>query len=312
MIKPVFSIITPTNNRPTLLKRCIESVVTQSFDDFEQIVVDDANNPETAKVVAALQDKRIRYYVHEQPCGASAAYNTGIKMAKGSFICFLDDDDEYLPGILEKINQLFKDTGNSLGFVWTGITRVRDTDNGEKVLLKKAWPRKFKTIEEGLMVATGIGNGFGVCVRKICIDEIGLYDETLMVSADTDSMIRLAKKFEFRTVPEVLVKIHHHGNTQLTSKKNHNVRWECYGRIMERHFDFLSRYGKVFHAHSKAYAGLSYFVKKKKTGRKTLWTLIRKHPFKWIHYADFICFELFEKHFYQWKRERKRKQETDE
>lgn len=307
MDKPIFSIITPSNNRPNLLKRCIESVLSQSFGNFEQIIVDDANDTKSADLVAGIDDKRLRYIAHKKQSGAGAAYNTGIKMAIGSFICFLDDDDEYLPGILEKIHQLFKDSGNNLGFVWTGIRRVQDTENGEQLLLNTTWPQKFSTMEQGLLAATGIGNGFGVCVRKSCIDEIGLYDETLKVGQDTDFMIRLAKKYNFQTVPEILVKIHIHVGAQLTSVKNNSVRKECYERIIERHFEFLSKYWKVIYAHNLAFANLSYSEKKKKKSRKIFWALIRKFPFKWIQYADFFCFELFGTDYHSWDKRRKQK-----
>ena len=308
---PHFSIITPTNKRPDLLKRCIESVQNQSFKNYEHIIIDDANDNETTKVIKSIQDKRIKYFKHQQPSGAAAAYNTGIKMSHGEFICFLDDDDEYLPGILEKTNQIFKDTGNSLGFIWTGVIRVKDSEEGEMVLLKKTWPKIFETKEEGLTVATGIGNGFGVCVRKNCIDEIGLFDESLIVSSDTDFMIRLAEKYEFQTIPEILVKIHHHGPSQLTNEKNTLLRWQSYTIIMERHAHFLSKHWKLIHSHSKAYASHSYFLKKRKAGRKILLNLIKTYPNKWIHYADLVSFEIVGMDYKKWNRIRKTKKKTE-
>ncbi len=306
MTKPIFTIVTPTNKRPDLLRRAINSVLSQSFNDFEQIIVDDANDPATARMVAEFNNEKLRYYAHEKQRGAAGAYNTGMKLARGRFINFLDDDDEYFPGILEKILQTFTSSKNEIGFVWTGITRVKDTEKGEETLITQVWSAKFETRENGLMVSTAIGNGFGLSIRKECIDEIGYYDESLMIGEDTDFMIRLSARYDFLTVPEVMVKIHHHGDTQLTSEKYFETRWQCYMQIIERHFDFLSKHWAAFYIHSKAYANLSYTLKKKKAGRKTLWALIRKFPFKWIVYVDFVCYELFGLDYKTWRAAKKK------
>jgi len=298
---PIFTIITPTNLRPLLLKRTIKSVLSQSFQDFEQIIVDDASDAETAQVVAAMGDPRLRYIAHETSRGAAAAYNTGMKNARGQYINFLDDDDEYLPGILEKIRQTFLSATNNPGFVWTGITRVRDLPEGEETIRTQVWPADFDSRESGLMVSTAIGNGFGVSMKKECIDELGYYDETLTVGEDTEYLIKLSKQYNFRTVPEVLVKIHHHGSTQLTHQKYVGIKQACYGRIIARHFDFLSEYFGVINMHNLVYAGLCYELKKKKAGRKAMMRIIKKFPGKRILYADLICYELFGKNYKQWK-----------
>jgi len=75
---PVFSIITPANNRPLLLKRAIESVINQSFLNWEQIIVDDANDSETAELVAKINDPRLKYLIHKTPKGAAGAYKAPV------------------------------------------------------------------------------------------------------------------------------------------------------------------------------------------------------------------------------------------
>lgn len=292
---PTFSIITPTNNRPQLLKRAIFSVIHQSFTNWEQIIIDDGNNTETTKVIAEINDKRIRYYVHEKPRGASAAYNTGIKYAKGQLINFLDDDDEYLPEILEKLFQTFLSAKNNPGFVWTGITKVRDENGDDKPFLTQQWPTYFPSLKDGLLVSTAIGNGYGLSVKKECIDEIGLYDESLKVGVDTDFMIRLSEKFTFCTVPEVLVKIHIHGNSQLTHEKHEKLRWKAYKTIIERHFEFLSQNWEVINMHLRVYLDLCFRVNEKAAGRQAVWELLKKFPSNYLIQKDFICFFIFGK-----------------
>lgn len=294
---PVFSIITPTNRRPQLLKRAVKSVVSQSFSNWELIIVDDANDPESAKLVAQFNDPRIKYIAHKTPRGASGAYNTGMKHAQGCYINFLDDDDEYLPNILEKLVAAYASDNSDVGFIWTGVVHVRDTDDGEITQNTMIWPADFPSKEEGLMNSTGIGNGFGLCVKRKCVENIGYYDETLAVGVDTDFLIRLSKIYTFKTIPEVLVKIHHHANHQLTSTKNAKVRWEVYKKLMYRYSDFLSNYWGTFYIHNKAYANLCYQVNEKQAGRLAMWTLIRKFPDRKIAWLDFISYELFKKDY---------------
>ena len=83
MSTPVFSIITPTFRRPLLLKRNILSVKNQTFENYEHIIIDDANDSETASIINEFEDKRIIFHQHETPKGAAGSYNTGIKLSRG-------------------------------------------------------------------------------------------------------------------------------------------------------------------------------------------------------------------------------------
>jgi len=307
ILKPAFTIITPTFKRKKLLKRCIESIFSQTYQNFEHIIIDDADDKNVAKMVKETNDKRIRYYAMKKNAGVAKARNTGIQMALGKYICFLDDDDAYYPGYLGKVYDLFQQNDNKIGFIWTGIKKIDSSVDNEKILLNKKWPSGFDSNETGLAVASSIGSGYGVCVQKKCIEEIGLFDEKLEVSEDTDLMIRLAQTYEFKTVPEILVNIYKHSDKQLSDDKNSSKKWHSYKLIMKRHSEFLNKYAPVLHSHTKAYAGLCYGLNKKWTGRRSVLNLIVRHPWNAIFYKDFIAFELFGKHYHQWLREKKKR-----
>lgn len=100
---PYFSIILPTYNRAHFLPKAIESVLAQTFEDWELVIVDDGSTDNTKEVVLAYQDPRI-VYIYQDNQERSAARNNGISKAKGDFICFLDSDDYYLP---EKLMNLY-------------------------------------------------------------------------------------------------------------------------------------------------------------------------------------------------------------
>jgi GT2 family glycosyltransferase len=116
MPMPRFSVIIPTFNRATILPRAIESVLSQTDDDLEIVVVDDGSSDGTAALVAGFDDPRVHYY-EQQNAGPSAARNTGAARARGDFLVFLDSDDELLPHALERYRAVLErdDCGVVLG-----------------------------------------------------------------------------------------------------------------------------------------------------------------------------------------------------
>lgn len=99
---PLVSVVIATKNRPALLERAVKSVLLQSVADLEIIVVLDRDEPETMAMLGALRDERVRMYFNAEPAGPGAARNAGAGQARGEWIAFLDDDDEWLPTKLER------------------------------------------------------------------------------------------------------------------------------------------------------------------------------------------------------------------
>ena len=94
---PKVSVIVPTHNRADLLPRAIDSVLAQTYGSYEILIVDDCSSDDTQDVIAGFSDPRIRSFRHDRNRGQSAAVNTGIAHARGGYVGFLDDDDEWLP-----------------------------------------------------------------------------------------------------------------------------------------------------------------------------------------------------------------------
>ena len=116
---PAVSVIIPTYNRAEFLRLAITSVLNQTFQDFEIIVVDDASEDHTHEVMNNLNDKRIKYIRHEVNKRVSAARNTGVLHSSGDYIAFLDDDDEWLPSKLQRQVALLEDSTSTCGGVYT-------------------------------------------------------------------------------------------------------------------------------------------------------------------------------------------------
>jgi glycosyltransferase involved in cell wall biosynthesis len=292
MTFPAFSIIIATYKRPHLLVRAIRSVVHQTFRDFECIVVDDAGDPGVAQIIQQFDDGRIVLIQHSSNEGAAASYNTGITASRGPLIAILDDDDEYYPAFLEKMHHLFQAAPASIGFAWTGIRRVRDTPEGETLLYERVWPTEFQTREAAYIAATTIGNGFGLTMRRECLDAVGLYTESFRVCEDTEHLFRLARKFDFATIPEVLVKIHHHENGQLTHQDKDKLRLELHEMILSENADFIAHYPELGYVHYRRLAEMCYSLKIKQRGSQILLGLWKKMPCRISIPMDLVCYQL--------------------
>jgi glycosyltransferase involved in cell wall biosynthesis len=121
----IFSIIIPTRNRARLLERCIASILIQSFEDWELIIVDDGSEDNTISIVSNFNDSRITYYFqnHQE---RSAARNHGIDQAKGRYVCFVDDDDTLKPDYLNDFYTYYEKNGFPNEILRTGFVRIED------------------------------------------------------------------------------------------------------------------------------------------------------------------------------------------
>ncbi len=124
-VNPLFTIIIPTANRADLLRRAIESVMKQHCTDWEICIVDDGSTDHTQEVVKNFTDPRI-HYSYQQHQERSVARNKGIEMAKGQYLCFLDDDDYFFPEHLELLRQSIQKEAYPVAIFRTGMLIERE------------------------------------------------------------------------------------------------------------------------------------------------------------------------------------------
>ena len=133
MIKPFVSIIIPTFNRSKYLKRAISSALNQTYEKIEIIIIDDNSDDETDSVVRDFKDERIKYYKNNKNKGPTFSRNKGIRLSKGEYITFLDDDDELLPRKIElQINKFKESEIKNLGVVTCDVYFKQRDINGIK------------------------------------------------------------------------------------------------------------------------------------------------------------------------------------
>lgn len=195
---PRVSVVIPTWERSRLLRRAIESVLTQTEQDFELLVVDDGSPTDAAeRVVKACADTRARYLKLPHHQGVSAARNAGILAATGKYVAFLDDDDEWLPEKLESQVRFIETSGASIGAVYTAQQAI-DEETGRVATIR--FPERFRP-EAGNSITTS-----SVLIRRHCFDSVGLFDEEFKAGGDYDMWIRVAARFEFAYIDVPLVK----------------------------------------------------------------------------------------------------------
>ena len=202
-VNPLVSVVIPTHNRSHLVINAINSVLQQTYTNFECIVVDDASKDDTEKVVRSLNNDRIIYIKHSFNKHVSAARNTGIQKSKGELIAFLDDDDIWLPTKLEKQVTYFENVPESIGMLYCWMEFFND----EGKIVRKHNPKLKGNVFRYVLDSIGIGGCSSLIVRREVTENIGGFDEELPRGNDGDFIRRVCQNFEVDYVPEVLVKM---------------------------------------------------------------------------------------------------------
>jgi glycosyltransferase involved in cell wall biosynthesis/SAM-dependent methyltransferase len=206
MMAPVVSVVMPTRNRASLLPRALDSVLTQSFRELELIVVDDASTDATPAVLSACaaRDERVRVLRLATAVGGAAARNRGVDVARGEFIAFLDDDDEWLPDAAAHLVTAFGAEGPSVGLVHGRFVEVEAS-------AREVPAGNFAAPDGQARTALLRGNRFGnsaVAVRRSVLHEVGGYDARLPRLQDWDLWLRVAGVTRCAHVTQTLARVH--------------------------------------------------------------------------------------------------------
>ena len=197
--RPLVSAVIPTYRRANLLLRAIRSALNQTVRDLEVVVVDDASRDGTQRAVQQIRDPRIRYIEHAKNKGLPASRNTGIRAARGAFIAFLDDDDEWLPDKTAKQLQCLAEQGLD-AIVGLGLINGKIPGHG--------FHRGLLTLED-----LRRGNKWGSCTllaRREVMQTL-MFDESLTVGEDWDMYIRIAEKYRLGCLNETVFVYHQSG-----------------------------------------------------------------------------------------------------
>jgi len=239
--KPQVSVIIPTYNYGRFIERAIQSVINQTYKDFEVIVVDDGSTDNTENIIKNIPDKRIKYLRHTKNLGGNAARNTGLRASSGNYIAFLDSDDEWLPEKLEKQLKLFKESSEQVGLIYSGVNVIDLTGCSPSLkLFPKARGDIFTLLLEGNCIT---GGGSSYVIKKECSENIGFFDETLPSGQEWEFHIRVSKIYAVDFIDECLVNYYVH-NANTASNPERIIRG--YELIFSAHHDDYVKYPSIY------------------------------------------------------------------
>jgi len=230
---PKVSVVVSTYNRPKFIGVAIKSVLSQTYQNFELVIIDDSPNEETEKIVKAFGNPQIKYIRNKIRTNLPSGRNQGVRESSpdSKYIAFLDDDNELLPLFLEKSIQVLEEKKELTGV----IPEVRHLfDDGIKIgrsiEVKKCWN-------------TGMGNG-AVLRKKLFTKENIWFDEKLRSYEDWDFGIRVLKKYRVESIPKILQIYHHHPVFKGSTLSTAPLSADTINYLFQKHISYYSLLGK--------------------------------------------------------------------
>lgn len=215
MSNPTVSVILPVYNGENYLGFAIESVLGQTFQDFELLVMDDGSTDSTPEIARGYGDARVRH-VPQQNTGAAGAFNHGLRLAAGRYVSWLSHDDVYHPAKLE----MQVETLSRLGGPAVCYTDIQMIDTRGEVTVEHRLP-EYGRGEALRHVVTGgpvCSACYSLMYDRRCVEEVGPYSTELRRTEDVDMLARLVRRFPLVRVPEFLMQVRDHDKRAVRSK----------------------------------------------------------------------------------------------
>lgn len=205
---PLVSVIIPAYNAETFIEKTLHSVLYQTYQNLEVLVVDDGSQDRTPEIIKSIaqQDKRVVLW-QQKNAGVAAARNLGIEKSQGEFIAPIDADDIWYPENIEKQVQCFLESEPSVGLVYSWSVDI-DQDDLPTGIFRAA--KIEGEVYITLVCHNFIGNASASMIRRDCLQQIGGYNSQLKEQAaqgceDWDLYLRIAEVCQFRVVPDFLI-----------------------------------------------------------------------------------------------------------
>jgi glycosyltransferase involved in cell wall biosynthesis len=231
---PKVSIVIPAYNAIAYLPAAMDSVLKQTFTDFEVLIVDDGSSDGTAQWASQISDPRIKL-ISQQNQGSSSARNTGITASQGEYIALLDADDFWTPTKLEK-QVHYLDNHPTVGLVdtWTILVDQQGKSTGKVVISYAEGDEVWQQLVQFKPVCCCDSTPM---IRRSCFETVGLFNPDLLFLEDLDLWIRLANHYSFGVVKEPLVFYRQHPHSKSTNCKE---TLEAFRKIVEKAFQSVS------------------------------------------------------------------------
>ncbi len=193
---PKISVIIPVYNAEETIKDTIESVLSQTYSQFEIIVINDGSQDKTLEIVSRILDPRLKVLSYPN-AGVSVSRNRGISQAAGDYVSFLDADDLWTPDKLEtQLKALQANPQAAVAYSWTDWI-----DESGQFLRSGGHITVNGDVYAKLLLRDFVESGSNPLIRRQALTEVGGFDESLNLAADWDMWLRLAARYEFVAVP---------------------------------------------------------------------------------------------------------------
>lgn len=297
---PIFSVVITTYRRPDFLAHAVESVLDQDFTDYELWVVDDdptdtrgdaggGDAGAVEAVVGQYPGYPITLVRHAQNRGISAARNTGLQIARGRYIVFLDDDDRFAPTFLSRAYRALRNAPASVGFAFMG-RKIFQWD-GEQYVAAKEY--SFGYTEEVVLpgkayLEHSIGGGSGLILSAQCAREIQHFNPNLAAEEDVEFLLRAALQFDYLVIPDYLHFVYNHAQTQATK----NIRKVIEGKefVTQTYSEYFSN--RILANHYRQTARLYAVLGERSASRRAIMQAIRLAPLAYKNWVFFVLLEL--------------------
>jgi len=213
---PEVSVVMPVYNGEKYLREAIESILNQTFKDFEFLIIDDCSEDRSIEIIKSYHDKRIKLLKNNQHLGISRSCNKGIESAKGKYIARMDCDDISLPERLKK-QVLFMEKNPHIAACSTWV----EVFGKEKDIWK--FPLDPEEIKCYLLFCSSLTHPGAIIRRYIFTEERILYDHTFDDSEDHELWVRIAEKFPMANLGEILIKYRKHDTQVSTGRKEEQI-----------------------------------------------------------------------------------------
>jgi len=293
---PKISVIIPTYNRANTLPKTINSVLNQTYQDFEIIIVDDGSDDNIKDIITKIQkkDNRIKYFFQEHFGSPSKPLNFGIKNSLGEYITFLGSDDELSPIYLEKLLNLLESSEKNVDITSCNVLII---DDKGKVLREISKP---KNTNNEHIIRTSLTHNYifgNIFVKREIFNKVGFFDENIKIREDFDMWIRLAKmnlNFEFIYKPLYLVNIH---KKQISANIHSLERIYIIKYLINKHKDIYDKYPKALAETQRNIGTLYMLAGNTKQARLYFIDAIQKNPYRSRSYLNLV-FSLLETNLY--------------
>ncbi len=247
---PKVAVIIPAYNAMTYLPESLESVLQQTFTDFEVLIVNDGSSDNIVQWANSLTDERVKF-ISQSNQGVSTARNLAISKASGEYITFLDADDLWHRTKLEK-QVKFLDNNPTVGLVATWVILTDEQGNlGAEVKIDF----KQGNIRKELIEINAIPCGSIPMVRRNCFDKVGLFDPTLRFGEDWELWARVAADYDFGLIKELLVYYRQHSKN---SSKNSQEILPDFDRLIEKMYSSVPK--ELLPIKNKTYGRMNLYI----------------------------------------------------